>query len=357
MAVVAFADDCVGQRVENPRPPHAGSLVKISRVLFKKRRQDGAADERAGHGVGVRCAEAFSVALGALPVSAERVRSLLNSGDGCSHAEVHGIYGELPRELKFLPRVERHSSRIVSHIKIRNDAEDPLLFFILDFGFGHFDRGHRNADLARRSGYCHLDGRHTEVFSRMQGSGKCLHGETGRSNRELERSRRNADKIELTVAVGSRLLIEGRILARNLYERSRNHRSHSIHNASANGSRPDRLLVRGCPWSRNVRSLLGLREGGIGKKQEQARAQPQYSAISKDRLLGGAARRIPVAPWSSRVHDDLRLAYAASLFPSRALDCSLPLSYLRRRLCKVPANQLITNCAGRAFPSSMTLPA
>src|SRR5690242_21440442 len=78
MAVVAFADDCVGQRVENPRPPHAGSLVKISRVLFKKRRQDGAADERAGHGVGVRCAEAFSVALGALPVSAERVRSLLD---------------------------------------------------------------------------------------------------------------------------------------------------------------------------------------------------------------------------------------------------------------------------------------
>ena len=87
----------------------------------------------------------------------------------------------------------------------------------------------------------------------------------------MERTRCNSSKVELPVAVGYRLLIERRIFTRDLYMRSRNNSPRSIHDGSANGSRPGWLLA-GCISSRWIRGLLGLSRRGIAAEKEQTRA-------------------------------------------------------------------------------------
>src|SRR5207302_1257557 len=108
VSVVTFTDHRVGNRVEKPRPPATAAFVKKPRILFEERWEDCAADERAGNRVGVGRAQTLSVALRALSISAERICRLLNSGNGCRHANVYRVYGELPRQLEFLPRVQRN---------------------------------------------------------------------------------------------------------------------------------------------------------------------------------------------------------------------------------------------------------
>src|SRR5262249_11742774 len=206
VSVVALADHRTGKRIEKSRPPRSRAFVEKPRILLEEREQDGAADKRAGNGIGVSSAQAFAVALRPLSVSAEGIRRLLNSGNNRGHPKVHGINGELPSQLKFLPRVERNGGRIVSDIEIGNHSKDALFLFIFDFGFRYFDRSHGNSHLARRRGQAQRDGRHGVVFARVQSSGSTLRRETRRGNRELERSRRNAGEGELPVAVRRGLL-------------------------------------------------------------------------------------------------------------------------------------------------------
>src|SRR3981189_33890 len=105
MAVVAFADYRSCQRIENSRPNTSGSLIKISWVLLQKRRQYGTANNRACNQIGVRRAVALCIPLRALPISIESVGRLLNSRNGCSHANAHGINDLFPGQLELLLRV------------------------------------------------------------------------------------------------------------------------------------------------------------------------------------------------------------------------------------------------------------
>src|SRR5207245_10347136 len=105
MSDVTCADYRRYQRIEKSRSNTSGSLIKITRVLFQKRRQYGTADKRACNQIGVRRAVALCIPLRALPISIESVRRLLNSCDGCSHAKADGINDLFPGQLELLLRL------------------------------------------------------------------------------------------------------------------------------------------------------------------------------------------------------------------------------------------------------------
>src|SRR5438876_4969451 len=110
VSIDPLTDHRGGNRVEEPRPPRAGSFVKIPRILFKHGRQNGPADKRSYGRVGIGGAVALGITLRALPIAAESISCLLNSRNGTRQAKVDRIDGGLPRQLEFLFRVERKST-------------------------------------------------------------------------------------------------------------------------------------------------------------------------------------------------------------------------------------------------------
>src|ERR1700735_1001381 len=78
-SVVTFANHCIGDRVQNPRPRRSGSLVEITRILFHQCRQQCSSQDRARNHVGVGRAVALSIPLSALPIFAELIFCLLPS--------------------------------------------------------------------------------------------------------------------------------------------------------------------------------------------------------------------------------------------------------------------------------------
>src|ERR1700682_4390912 len=78
-SIVAFANNGIGEGIENSRALAASAFVKITGILFEERRQDGAADVGANKLVAVGSAVAIGVTLSALPVAAELIPGLLDS--------------------------------------------------------------------------------------------------------------------------------------------------------------------------------------------------------------------------------------------------------------------------------------
>src|SRR5207253_9080922 len=149
--IAPLADRRGGNREEDPQPRRAGSFVKIPRILFKHGRQNGPADKRSYGRVGIGGAVALGITLRALPIAAESISCLLNSRNGTRQAKVDRIDGGLPRQLEFLFRVERSRGGVIGDVEIGNHAEDALLLFILDLGFGYFHWRHRYLHLGRGS--------------------------------------------------------------------------------------------------------------------------------------------------------------------------------------------------------------
>src|SRR5205085_1708683 len=236
VSIVAFTDKRRGNGIKKPGAPCAGPFIEVPWVLFQDRRQDGPADKRADGRVGVRRAVALGVALRALAIAAEGVGRLLNSGNGSRQAKVDGIDGGLPRELKFLFRVERSGGGVISDIKIGNDAEDALLLFILNLGFGYFDRRHRDFHCGGSRRYVQDDRRQRVILARFERSRSGLESEPRGCDRKLEGPGSDSGKEELAVGIGRRFLVDGRVFARELHVGSRDDGSGSIHNGSADRS-------------------------------------------------------------------------------------------------------------------------
>src|SRR5207253_4739051 len=127
MSVVAFADHRIGDCVQQPRPFAPGSFVEIARILFQQRWQYRASDQSTGRHVAVSRGVPLGVALCALPISAEIILRLLQSGNGSSQAEGHRISHALPGQLELLPRNKRSRVWNIAHIEIRNETERALL--------------------------------------------------------------------------------------------------------------------------------------------------------------------------------------------------------------------------------------
>ena len=140
-AIVPFANDGVGEGVENSGAFAAGALVEIARILFQERRKDGATDKSAGDKIGVSGSIALGVPLDALSIAAEIVLRLLNAGYDAIQSETDGIKGCLPGQLEFLARGQRDGVVDVADIKIGNEAQDALLLLIPDLIFGDFRGG------------------------------------------------------------------------------------------------------------------------------------------------------------------------------------------------------------------------
>src|SRR5882762_5409647 len=211
VSIVALANDGIGDRIQDPRALAAGSLVEITGILLQQRRQYGAPDECAGNKVGVGSAEALSIALCALSISAEIVFRLLKSRRGPNHSEAHWIHRGLPGQLELLLRGERNCMVVIADVEIWDDAQHSLLLLFLDLIFCHFGSRGYHANLCHSSCKRQGDLRNHVDLSRLQHSRGRLHREALRRNRDLEWAGRDVGKSEPPILVGERLLAWGLI--------------------------------------------------------------------------------------------------------------------------------------------------
>src|SRR3974377_2252192 len=96
MSIVTLADNGVGQRIQNPRPLTASSVVEIARILFQKRWQNGASKERPCDNISIRCAEALGITLYTLPITAPPISCLVKSCNHANRNERDRIHRRLP---------------------------------------------------------------------------------------------------------------------------------------------------------------------------------------------------------------------------------------------------------------------
>src|ERR1700720_208098 len=219
-SVIALEDHRHGDGVESPRTVAACSFIEVARILFQKRRQNCAADERAGDEVREPGGVALSVTLRALPVSAEGVLRLLDAGNRANQYERDGIGRGLPGQLEFLPGPQRDGVGIVGDVEIREHAEHALLFLLLNLDFRQFLERRRDPHFHDGGGELQFHHRDDVDFAGMQDAGNCLRGETRRGNRELKCAGRNVGESELAIAIGDHFddfLRRGLAVKRELY--------------------------------------------------------------------------------------------------------------------------------------------
>ena len=135
-SVVSLANHRISDRIQRSRWCAADSFVKITRILFQQRRQDGGANKRSRHRIGVASAEAFSISLCALPIFAEVILRLFHSRSTSHKYESEWIDYCLPGKLELLLRGEWNCVGDIADIEIWQDSEYPLLLFNLDLLFG-----------------------------------------------------------------------------------------------------------------------------------------------------------------------------------------------------------------------------
>lgn len=208
MTVVAFADDCIGDGVENSRARGASPLVEVSRILFEDCRENDAPEQRAARKVSVRSAVSLAVALCALTISGELVHRLLESGSGANQDECYGINGVSKGKLEFLPRIERSGVLDITNIEIGNDAENALLFFgfdlaLSDYG-GRLD-DNRGVDGSEKQG----DRWNDIVLAGGEDAGEGPIGKRRRANGDFERAGNHVVEGIVAAVVGGGLLAGG----------------------------------------------------------------------------------------------------------------------------------------------------
>ena len=135
MAVVALADDGVGDGVADARADAAGAFVVVAGVLVEEDGQDGVAEEVSGEEGAVGGGVALGVAVGAL-LPVVDVGGLLDAGDDSGEDEVTGSTMVRRARRELLLRSERDGVGDVDDVKVGDDAEDALLLLLLDLGFG-----------------------------------------------------------------------------------------------------------------------------------------------------------------------------------------------------------------------------
>src|SRR5260370_2529827 len=170
MSIVPLANHCIGNRIESPRSPTTITLIKITRILFQKRGQDGASDEGVCYKVRVGGTVSLCVPLGALPVSTEMVCRLLHPRNSSHGHESNWIHCRLQGELELLLRGERSGVGDIADIEIRKDPEHTLLLLLLDLLFCHFDSREFDLHLCDRGSNHQRDLRDDADLSGMQDS-------------------------------------------------------------------------------------------------------------------------------------------------------------------------------------------
>src|SRR4029077_1950895 len=248
-SIVALEDHRHGDGVESPRAVAARSFIEVARILFQERRQNRAADERAGDEIREPGSVALSVTLRAMPVSAEGVLRLLDAGNRANQYERDGIGRALPGQLEFLPGPQRDGVGIVSDVEIREHAEHALLFLLLNLHFRQFLERRRDPHFHDGGGELQLDHGNDVDFTGMQDAGNCLRCETRRGNRELKCAGRNVGESELAIAIGDYFddfLRRGLAVKRELYVSADDGGSAFIRYLAADGAGRDLVgLLRG----------------------------------------------------------------------------------------------------------------
>ena len=88
-------------------PDAAVAEIEVAWVLAEEDGEDGAAEERAGSGIGLVGAEAFEVAGGALVIAGKLVGGLLDASGDAGDGESCGIDDAAEGELQLLSFGER----------------------------------------------------------------------------------------------------------------------------------------------------------------------------------------------------------------------------------------------------------
>ena len=138
MPVIAFADHRIRNRIQNPRPFAASSLVKISWILFQQRRENCTANQRTSRRGRVCRSIAFCISLCALPITRKIILRLLYARDCSRDSKSHRINHRSPGQLKFLLGRKWRSVGNIADIVIRDEAERPLLLLFLNLFFRYF---------------------------------------------------------------------------------------------------------------------------------------------------------------------------------------------------------------------------
>ena len=202
VSVVAFAEDGVGNRIEDAGTLCAGAFVEVTGVLLPPGGEDGSADHGGDESVGVAGPKALGVTLRALAVSAEAVGGLFDSGDDPGGGEGDGIDVGLPGEREFLASGEWGGVGVVGYVEVGEDAEDALGFFQLQLLFGNLLAGGCDLDI----GGCAFDCEHNRIYFKAlaggDGSGDGLGNESGGGDGEFEGAGSGGGKVEAAVAVG-----------------------------------------------------------------------------------------------------------------------------------------------------------
>lgn len=269
MTVVAFADDCVGDGVENSRARGASPLVEVSRILFEDCRENDAPEQRAARKVGVRSAVSLAVALCALTISGELVDRLLDSRGGANQDECYRIDGVSKGKLEFLPRIERRGVLDIADIEIGNDAEDALLLFGFDLalrdygGRLDYDRG---VDGSEKQG----DRRNDIVLAGSEDAGKGPIGKRRRANGDFERAGNHVVEGIVAAVIGGSLLAGGLAGSRQRDFSTGDGIPFLAEDRASDGSRQLLILLSGLNRSRILR-LLGSLSGSAWGKPRRSR--------------------------------------------------------------------------------------
>src|SRR5271165_6490571 len=185
----------------NARTLRGSTLVVIAWVLLQKRRQDGAADKCTYKHVSVGGCVALAIALRSLTIRTPTISRLSKSSHGADDEKRDRIDRRLPSKLELVLWRQRSCIGDVGDVKIRNDAEHPLLLLLLDLHVREFNGRQFDAHLRRLSSESQRHERGDVGFFRLQGPGKILRGETRGRNYELEGPRSDVGEGESSIVV------------------------------------------------------------------------------------------------------------------------------------------------------------
>jgi hypothetical protein len=165
--IVLFAYKRARQGIEKSGSLAAGSFVEVAWILFKNRRHYRPSDKRCGKNVGVRCAEAFSIPLRSLSVSAPTISGLVDPRQNPNPDKRGRVASRFPRKLELVFCRERSRIRFVADLEVRDDPEHALLFLFLDLHVCQF--------LLRESNvhFCYLCGYDQHMSGVTQASPDC----------------------------------------------------------------------------------------------------------------------------------------------------------------------------------------
>src|SRR5690348_12816992 len=127
--------------MKSPRLVRAGALVEIARVLMQKRWQNSVADQASGNAVDKASSQPLAISLRTLLPFTGIVTSLLDASPGGRASEEKWTGEAFVCQVELHPRGERLGMSFVGHKKIRDKAENALLFFSFELLGSNFLRG------------------------------------------------------------------------------------------------------------------------------------------------------------------------------------------------------------------------